>query len=359
MTKSVRPKIVLACNRRVREGYLPPADIERLESFADWEWFTCEVRASSGVVEGPDEAAAQLRERVADMAGLIVCHGAPRIGAGIMDRAPGLKIIGELEGDRFAGRIDVEAAWARGIRTVDTTNASSYPVAEWALGLILISLRNAGAQFRRIISGKTSRSREAMTHARGMLTGKRVGLIGCGHMGRRLIKLLRPFEVTLWVYDPYLPKEMAEALGFLQTSLDNVLSQCDVIVCLAPLTPKTRGMIGRRELNLIPSGTALVNVSRGAVIDSGALIARLKRGDMTAGLEVFDPEPIPADSEIIHLPNVFLSPHFGAHTGDDHPHFFALMVDELDRFFHGHETAFDLTPRSLANRRGGEPDRMA
>ena len=60
-------------------------------------------------------------------------------------------------------------------------------------------------------------------------------------MGRRLIKFLRPFEVDIWVHDPYLPREMAEAIGFLQTSLDNLLSQCDVIVCVAPLTPERTG----------------------------------------------------------------------------------------------------------------------
>ena len=238
---------------------------------------------------------------------------------------------------------------------MDTTNGSSYPVSEWALGLILIALRNAGAQFRRIIAGETASDRDALNIAGGLLTGKRVGLIGCGNMGRRLIKFLRPFEVDIWVHDPYLPREMAEAIGFLQTSLDNLLSQCDVIVCVAPLTPGTRRMIGERELNLIQSGAALVNVSRGPIIDPDALIARLKRGDITAGLDVFDPEPIPPDSEIINLPNVFLTPHFASYTGDDYPHFFELMVDELDRFFHGHETFFDLTPRSLANRRGSGP----
>ena len=82
------------------------------------------------------------------------------------------------------------------------------------------------------------------------------------------------------------------------------------------------------------------------------------RGDITAGLDVFHPEPIPADSEILQLPNVFLSPHFAGLTGDAYPHFFRLMVDELERFFHGHETRFDLTPRSLANRRGDEPTRQ-
>ncbi len=349
-----RPKVLVACDERVRNSYLPPEEIERLETFADWEWFSCEGGSIYTTNENP-EAAAELSEHLSEANGLVVCHGCPTVTPEVLDAAPNLKIIGELEGDRFASRIDLEAAWERGIRTVDTTNGSSYPVSEWALGLILIALRNAGAQFRRIIAGETTRDNSALEYAGGLLTGKRVGLIGGGNMGRRLIKFLRPFEVDIWVHDPYLPREMAEAVGFLQTSLDNLLSQCDVIVCVAPLTPGTERMIGERELNLIKSGAALVNVSRGPIIDPDALIARLKRGDITAGLDVFDPEPIPPDSEIIHLPNVFLTPHFAAFTGDAYPHFFELMVDELDRFFHGHETLFDLTPRSLANRTGAEP----
>ena len=219
-----------------------------------------------------------------------------------------------------------------------------------ALALILISLRNAGAAFRRIIAEETPGSEKR--NMRGMLTGKRVGFIGCGHMGRRLISFLQPFNTDIWVYDPYLSRDIAEIVGFTQTSLDNILSKCDVIVCLAPLTPGTKGMIGKRELDLIRPGSAFVNVSRGAIVDSNALIERLKKGDITAGIEAFDPEPIPSDSEIIHLPNVFLSPHFSGITGDDYPHFFNLMVDELHRFFQGHETWFNLTPQSLANRKG-------
>ncbi len=351
---TARPKILLACNQWVRDNYLASVDIERLESFAQWEWFACEGGGIYDTNQNP-EAAAQLRAHLADVDGLIICHGAPTLDAALLEAAPKLKIIGELEGDRFASRIDLDAAWARGLRTVDTTNGSSYPVAEWALGLMLVALRNAGAQFRRMIAGETGWQREELEKSRGMLTGKRVGLIGGGHMGRRLIKLLRPFETEIWVHDPYLPREMAEALGFLQTSLDNVLTKCDVIVCLAPLTPKTRGMIGQRELDLIPSGTVLVNVSRGPVIDSDALVARLKQGDIFAGLDVFDPEPIPPDHEILKLSNVFLSPHIGWYSGDKHPHFFNLMVDEFDRFFQGHETYFDLTPRSQANRLGNKP----
>ncbi|MCZ6632067.1 MAG: hydroxyacid dehydrogenase [bacterium] len=348
-----KPKILLTCNRRVREAYFPPEELERLETFATWDWFECDGGGIYDAHKDP-ETIAGLCKKVGDVAGMVVCHGAPTIGQEILDHAPNLKIIGELEGDRFAARIDLGAAWARGVRTVDTTQGSSYPVSEWALALILISMRNGGAMFRRIIAGDPPSGMEKGKH-RGMLMGKRVGLIGCGHMGRRLIQFLRPFEVDVWVYDPYLPREMAEVVGFTQTSLDHVFSDCDVVVCVAPLTPKTEGMIGKRELDLLRPGSVFVNVSRGKIVDSDALIERLKRGDITAGIEAFDPEPIPEDSEIIHLPNVFLSPHFAGRTGDDYPHFFSLMVDELERFFQGHETWFDLTPRSKANREGLDP----
>ena len=348
---SERAQLLLACNQRVHDEYITAVEVERLETFADWRWFPCE---GGGIYDTNSDMAAveAMRREIDQVDGLIVCHGAPTITAEILDAAPRLKIIGELEGDRFASRMDLDAAWERGVRTVDVTNGSSYPVAEWALGLILLSMRNAGAHFRHIISGQTAVDKATRSKIPGSLTGKRVGLIGCGHMGRRLIRLLRPFEVDIWVHDPYLPREMAEAVGFLQTSLVNILAQCDVIVCLVPLTPGTKGMLGQRELSLIQSGAIFVNVSRGAVVDSAALIERLKQGDIIAGLDVFDPEPIPPDSEIIHLPNVFLSPHIGYFEGTESPSFFALMVDELDRFFHGHETHFDLTPSSKANRHG-------
>lgn len=348
-----RPKILMAFSRRAYDRVIDEEQLRRLATFAEYDWLECE---GWGIDRSNDDPAtiAALADRIGEYDGLIVCHGAPRIDGALLDKAPRLKIIGELEGDRFAARIDLEAAWARGVRTVDTTNASSYPVAEWALGLILISLRNIGAQFRRVIAGQPRDMN--LTPYRGPLTGRRVGLIGCGNMGRRLIRYLQPFDVEIWVYDPYLSSDMADALDFTQTSLDNVLSQCDAIVCLAPLTPKTRGMIGQREIELIQPGAAFVNVARGAIVDSAALLARLKRNDITAGLEVWDPEPIPEEDEIRHLPNVFVTPHTaGLRANGERNAWFGLMVDEFDRFFHGHQTKFDLTPSSRANRTGNAP----
>jgi phosphoglycerate dehydrogenase-like enzyme len=136
------------------------------------------------------------------------------------------------------------------------------------------------------------------------------------------------------------------------TNLDAIMSESDVIVCVAPLTPATRRMVGARELDLIHPGSALVNVSRGPIFDPDATIERLRRGDITGAFDVWDPEPIPADSPIRQLPNVVLTPHVSSQTKDGRGRFFTLMVDELDRFFHGHETLYDLTSRTLANRFG-------
>jgi D-3-phosphoglycerate dehydrogenase / 2-oxoglutarate reductase len=111
-------------------------------------------------------------------------------------------------------------------------------------------------------------------------------------------------------------------------------------------------MLGPAELDLLKADAVFVNVSRGAIVDPEALTARARRGDIRVAIDVFDPEPIPAGSPIRDLPNVFMSPHIAGVTAACRPRFFSFMVDELERFYAGHETLFDITPSTLANRRG-------
>ncbi len=128
-----------------------------------------------------------------------------------------------------------------------------------------------------------------------------------------------------------------------------------MVVCLLPLTPATQQSIGRAELDLIRPDCVFVNVSRGAVVDSDALIERCRRGDISACLDVFDPDTIPTDSEIRDLPNVFISPHIAGNTQASRTRFFALMVDEIDRMRRGFEPRYQLSDRTLANRSGDPP----
>ncbi|WP_020578830.1 NAD(P)-dependent oxidoreductase [Actinopolymorpha alba] len=305
-----RPAVGIACDPRIRDSYLAPADLARLESFA--------------------------RVSTADFAGQW------------STTAPRLLMVGDLEGDRFGGRVDVAAASARGVRVVDTTHGSSYPVAEWALALSIMGLRDAGRRFRALVAG-VPHPDEAGWPPRE-LTGRTVGLIGFGHIAWRLVELLAPFHVELLVHDPYAPRELADALGVTFAPLDHVLAHSDVVICLAPLTSQTRGMLGARELDLLRPGSVFVNVSRGAVVDTAGLVARLRRDDIIACLDVHDPEPIPVDADVRNLPNVFLSPHIAGTTPESRSRFFRLMVDDLERTFTGAEPRAMLTARIVSVR---------
>lgn len=354
----IRPVVGLASNSHVRDNYIDQADLARLERFADFRWQQFDEDSSW---DDAPSAKPEVQERFVEFArgldALIVCHGSPRVSGEVLSAVRRITLVGELEGDRFAQRIDVEAAHERGVRAVDTTHGSSYPVSEWALAMMLIGLRNAGAHFRKLASGETWGTSEQRDNAPEFamneeLTGKTVGLIGGGYIARRLIEFLKPFRTKVLVHDPYISRDLAYAYNFILTSLENVMSQPDVVVCLVPITPGTRGMLGAQELGMLKPGSVFVNVSRGAVVQTDALIERLHVGDIVACLDVFDPEPIPPESPVRSMPNVFLTPHIAGTTHRSRTRFFEEMVNELERHFSGHETLFDLTDQTMSNRRG-------
>lgn len=342
--------IGVACNPRVRERYLGDADLRRLEKLGTVEIRAFEVAAPLWQPTPEDPAAqAELGRFAADLDVLVVCHGAPRVTGAVLAGAPRLRMVGELEGDRFAGRIDLDAAAAAGVTVVDTTHSSSWPVAEWALALSLIGLRQHG-RFREIIAGTDMTPTSGAPVARE-LTDKSVGLIGFGHIGWRLRELLTPFRTPITAYDPYAPRELADALAIEFAPLAHVMT-ADVVICLAPATPRTVGMIGTAELALLRPDAVFVNVSRGVVVDVDALVARAGVGDAWFGLDAHDPEPIAVASPLRAMPNVFLSPHVGGVTVEAGPRFFTLMVDEIERLVQGREPRAQLTARVSAGRAG-------
>ena len=151
------------------------------------------------------------------------------------------------------------------------------------------------------------------------LSRKRVGLIGFGHLGRHLVELLRPFQLDVRVFDPFVSRELAEPYGVQFGPLGAVL-ECDVVFVLVPLTTATEGMIGAEELDRLRPGCVLVNVSRGKVVDGDALLSRLRRGDIVACLDVFDPEPLPLDSPLLDLAQCLrVPPHRWGHRREPVP----------------------------------------
>lgn len=343
-------KVGIACRATARAHYLAEPELKRLGTIAD---VTIEEFDMPGEIWGQLPVIPDLEQRLAQFAAdkdiLLVFHGAPRVTDRVFAAAPRLKMVGDIEGDRFAGRIDVAAARAAGVIVVDTTHASSWPVAEWALALMLVGLRQ-NARFREIIAGQDlKRDDYRAGKLTRELTGKSVGLIGYGHIAWRLREFLVPFECPILAYDPFAPRELADATRVDFAPLDKVLG-CDVVVCLAPATPATRRMIGEREFGLLREDAVFINVSRGTVVDVDALIAKAAREDAWFGLDAHDPEPLAVESPLRSMKNVFLSPHIAGVTVEAQSRFFALMVDEIMRFAAGVEPRAQITERVVAGR---------
>ena len=146
------------------------------------------------------------------------------------------------------------------------------------------------------------------------LRGKTMGIVGLGRIGREVGQRAQAFGMDVCGYDPFLPAERAEALGIHFLPLDDVLRAADVVTVHTPLTPETRGMIGERELRLMPAHAFVLNCARGGIIDEEALYRVLTSGHLGgAALDVYAEEPA-TSNPLIQLPNVVATPHLGAST---------------------------------------------
>jgi len=355
------PMVTIAIHPDYEAGMLEATDVARLA--AATEVRIVRLAGPTGIGNEPEAdpvAEAALVAAAVGSSALVVTHGSPRITGAVLDALPTVTFVGELEGDRFFTRIDTVAAAERGVVVVDTTHGSSLPVAEWALALAILGLRDAGRYVRALIGhqpvGNGGHGEPARLTNRE-LTGKRVGLIGFGHIGWRLAELLRPFGTDVIAFDPYAPRELADAAGISFGRLDTVMGAADVVCCLAPLTPGTRGLITGRLLSSMRAGSVFVNVSRGAVVDRAGLHEVAARGEVVFCLDVLEDEPIPVDHVLRDLPNVTLTPHLAGTTVESRSRFFTLMVDEIERHLRGLEPHAQLTDHTLAGRRGRDvPD---
>ena len=169
------------------------------------------------------------------------------------------------------------------------------------------------------------------------LHGARIGIVGLGGNGRKLVRVLKPFETTILATDwfpDHRPDEVDELLP--PEGLEDMLRRIEILILTAPLTDATRGMIDERRLRLLPADGVLINVARGGLVVEHDLISVLRSGHLWgAGVDVTEVEPLPADSLLWTLPNVIITPHVGGQRAsriDDMTH---LFCENLRRFQSG------------------------
>lgn len=167
------------------------------------------------------------------------------------------------------------------------------------------------------------------------VSGTRIGVLGASRVGRAYIRMVVALGAEVVVYDPYLTAEDAKNLGVAHAGLDELLSTCPVIANHAPVTQETRGLLNSEKLSLIQDGGILINTARSAIIDTAALVDELQSGRISAGLDVFDREPLESGSPLWGLPNVILTPHIGGITLEARRDMGRIAVDEVENFLTG------------------------
>lgn len=223
--------------------------------------------------------------------------GIEPISYSILDQLPQLRVLSKF--GVGLDSIDLDEVRQRGIRLASTPGTNASAVAELTLLLTLGTLR----RIPEVISNVRSEQWVSVTGR--LLEGKTVGLIGVGHVGKALNKLLQPFGCSILGFDVL----KSPVNGISYVALDELLGTSDVVCIHVPLTETTRGMIGVRQLGLMKNDSVLVNTSRGGVIDEAALLAALVSQEIAAaGLDVLETEP-PLSWELVNHPNVFATPH--------------------------------------------------
>ena len=263
---------------------------------------------------------------------LIVTHMCP-IGIEVIRRAEKLETIGVCRAGTET--IAMDAAEARGIRVVRVPGRNAVAVAEFAVGLILAERRNIARAHHAIASGGW-RKDFVNSDQDTELAGKTVGLIGFGQIGRMVARRLEPFGIELLAHDPFQSIEAIEACGCRCAMLDDLLRKSDVVSLHARRDPGAPPLIGGRELELMKPTACLINTARAYLVDSDALIEALSQGRVgSAALDVFENEPIDADSPWLRLDNVTLTPHLAGSTREAFRRSPGMLVE---RIRHGQDT---------------------
>jgi phosphoglycerate dehydrogenase-like enzyme len=243
--------------------------------------------------------------------GLIVLR--PAVKAAAFARgADDLVVIGR-SGAGF-DKIDVEACTAHDVALFNAPGALSHSTASAALLLMLALAKRLPWQERVVRQGRWDLQKGVTGHE---IQGRTLGIIGLGHSGQELARLVAPFGMRRLAYSPHADPSEAEALGVTLTSLDDLLRESDFVSIHCRLTPQTHQILGAAQVALMKSSAVLVNVARGENVDQAALTEALREGRIAgAGLDVFEAEPLPTDDPLLTLDNVILTPHWLASTTD-------------------------------------------
>jgi len=265
----------------------------------------------------------QLKENLPNYDALVV-RSETKVTADILAAAGDrLKVIGRA--GVGVDNIDLPAATGKGIIVVNSPEGNTLAAAEHTMAMILSLARNVPDAVASTRAGEWKRSKFVGVQ----LYGKKLGVVGLGKIGRAVAARAAGFEMDVLGYDPYLSEEAAEKLGITLCTLDRIFRESDFITFHVPLTAQTRRMVSTDQIALMKPGVRLINVARGGIVDEAALRAAVDDGHVAgAAIDVFEKEPIPADSPLLGTSKILTTPHLGASTAEAQV---AVVMDVADQ----------------------------
>jgi phosphoglycerate dehydrogenase-like enzyme len=270
--------------------------------------------------------------------------GMPVMDAAFLAAAPRLRAV--FYGAGSIRSFVTDAFWKRGIVITSAYEPNDVPVAEYTLAMIILSLKHTWRHIDRMKKGGTWWDRQVPVPGGYHST---VGLISLGKIARLTLALLQPFDLCVIVYSTSLTDAEAQKLNVERCSLNEVFRRADVVSLHTPSLPQTCGMITGQHFASMKTGATFINTARGAVVRESEMIAVLQqRPDLTAVLDVTDPEPPAADSPLFTMPNVVVTPHISGSMHGECRRLGHFMVEELDRYLAGQPLHGQITAETAA-----------
>ena len=215
--------------------------------------------------------------------------------------------------------VDVDACNKAGVILSITPDGVRRPMATACLTFVLTLAHQLPQKERLVRRGESRESSHEQVEIGTGVTGKTLGLIGCGNIGKEVFKLAQPFDMKLITYDPYVKQEEIDYLGVKKVDLPTLMSSADFVCVCTLLNKDTVGLVGKNELALMKDSAFLINISRGPIVDEDALISVLTNKTIKgAGLDVFREEPVDINNPLLKLDNVIATPHTLGGTDELH-----------------------------------------
>ena len=313
----------IALTKQMAASILGTDELAFLQSFC----------ATNPVEELPEKLTQPFMEKIfIDADACLTCWGTPNLTDELVASSPKLRLIAHAAGS--VKSLVPSGYWRSGRRVTSNAPVIAEDVAQTVLAYILFVTRGLWVFAQSTKTGEWTGG-EASRFVTKRLNGLEVGVVGASHVGREVIKLLKPFGCVIRLYDPLISEIDAAALGVARSGLDELVSSCDVVTLHAPAIESCRHMLNKNNLPLLKDGALLINTARGTLIDEAALIAELETGRFFACIDVTEPEPPPADHRFRSLANVILTPHIaGGHTETGRRMLGRNSINEIYNYLH-------------------------